>query len=95
MEITDKVVLNIAELAQLKVGQDELHDLASGMQNILNLAEQMQSIDTSKVEPMANPLDATQMLRTDEVTEQNQRDTFQAIAPSVQNGLYLVPRVVE
>ena len=44
---------------------------------------------------MANPLDATQRLRADEVTEANQREAFQAIAPAVENGLYLVPRVIE
>ena len=52
-------------------------------------------MDTRDVEPMANPLDATQHLRADEVTEDNRRDAFQAIAPAVENGLYLVPKVIE
>ena len=62
---------------------------------ILELVDQMQAVDTSDIEPMANPLDATQLLRADEVTEGNRRDAFQAIAPAVENGLYLVPKVID
>ena len=57
--------------------------------------DQLQSLDTEGVAPLSHPLDATQRLRADEVTETNQRDTFQRCAPAVENGLYLVPRVVE
>ena len=59
------------------------------------MVDQLQAVDTRDVEPMANPLDAVQRLRPDIVTEENQREAFQAIAPAVENGLYLVPRVVE
>ena len=55
----------------------------------------MQAVDTSGVEPLAHPLETTQRLRADEVTEANHRDDYQAIAPAVENGLYLVPRVIE
>ena len=65
------------------------------MENILELADQMQSIDTTGIEPVSNPLDATQSLRPDVVTETNQRELFQSIAPATDDGLYLVPRVVE
>ena len=95
MEVTDEVVRNIAELAQLKIDDTELVELAAGMTNILELAEQMQAIDTSSVVPVSNPLDAVQRLRPDVVTEKNQREHFQAIAPETEDGLYLVPRVVE
>ena len=95
MEVNDEVVTNIAELAQLKVEQGEIKSLADGMQNILDLAEQMQSIDTTNVLPVSNPLDATASLRADEVTEGSEREKFQAIAPATQDGLYLVPRVIE
>lgn len=95
MEVTDEVVRNIAELAQLKVDDTELVELAAGMTNILELAEQMQAIDTSNVVPVSNPLDAVQRLRPDVVTEENQREHFQGIAPETEDGLYLVPRVVE
>lgn len=95
MEVTDQVVKDIAELAQLKVNDEDLTQLAEGMANILTLADQMQSADTQDVEPVSNPLDAVQRLRPDSVTETNQRELFQSIAPATEDGLYLVPRVVE
>ncbi len=95
MNVTEEVVRNIAELAQLKVDDANIKQLAEGMQNILTLADQMQAINTEGVEPMSNPLDASQRLRSDAVTEGNQRELFQSIAPATEAGLYLVPRVVE
>lgn len=85
----------MAELAQLKVTDEDLGTLAAAMQNILDLADQMQSVDTSNVDPVSNPLDATQQFRDDVVTETDQRELFQSIAPETEDGLYLVPRVVE
>lgn len=95
MNVTEEVVRNIAELAQLKVDDADIKQLAEGMQNILALAVQMQAINTEGVEPVSNPLDASQRLRPDAVTEGNQRELFQSIAPATEAGLYLVPRVVE
>ncbi len=95
MEVTEKVVKNIADLAQLEVNQQEMNRLKTGMQTILDLAKQMESVDTNGIEPIYNPLDATQKLREDEVTEKNQRDLYQSIAPATEDGLYLVPRVIE
>ncbi|MDH5778148.1 MAG: Asp-tRNA(Asn)/Glu-tRNA(Gln) amidotransferase subunit GatC, partial [Gammaproteobacteria bacterium] len=57
--------------------------------------EQMSAVDTDQVSPMAHPLDEVQRLRTDAVTEQNQREHYQSIAPQVEEGHYLVPRVIE
>ena len=94
MDVTEEVVKNIAELVQLKVDDAEIQ-LTEGMQNILALADQMQAINTEGVEPVSNPLDASQKLRPDAVTEQNQRELFQSLAPASESGLYLVPRVVE
>jgi len=65
------------------------------MQNVLGPAEQMQAIDTEGVEPLAHPMEAVQRLRADEVTETDQHELFQDIAPQTEDGLYLVPRVVE
>ena len=95
MKVPEKVVKNIAELAQLEVNQQEMNRLKTGMQTILDLAKQMESVDTNGIEPIYNPLDATQKLREDEVTEKNQRDLYQSIAPATEDGLYLVPRVIE
>jgi aspartyl-tRNA(Asn)/glutamyl-tRNA(Gln) amidotransferase subunit C len=72
-----------------------LEQYASDLSNILALAEQMNSVDTSNVTPMAHPLDATQRLRPDLVTESDQREKFQAIAPDVENGFYRVPKVID
>jgi aspartyl-tRNA(Asn)/glutamyl-tRNA(Gln) amidotransferase subunit C len=93
--VTEEVVRNIAELVQLKVDDADIQQLAEGMQNILALADQMQAINTEGVEPVSNPLDASQKLRPDVVTEENQRELFQSLAPATESGLYLVPRVVE
>ena len=77
------------------MGDAEIQQLTEGMQNILALADQMQAIDTEGVEPVSNPLDASQKLRPDAITEKNQRELFQSLAPVSESGLYLVPRVVE
>jgi len=95
VDVTEEVVKNIAELVQLKVDDTEIQQLTEGMQNILALADQMQAIDTEGLEPVSNPLDASQKLRPDAVTEENQRELFQSLAPASESGLYLVPRVVE
>jgi aspartyl-tRNA(Asn)/glutamyl-tRNA(Gln) amidotransferase subunit C len=95
VDVTEEVVRNIAELVQLTVDDADLKQLTEGMQNILALADQMQTINTEGVEPVSNPLDASQKLRPDTVTEENQRELFQSLAPETEAGLYLVPRVVD
>jgi aspartyl-tRNA(Asn)/glutamyl-tRNA(Gln) amidotransferase subunit C len=89
------MVKSIAELAQLKVSDAELPALAAAMQNILDLAEQMQAVETDGVEPVSNPLDAVQQFREDKVSETDNSELYQSLAPDTENGLYLVPRVVE
>ena len=95
VDVTEEVVRNIAELVQLTVDDADLKQLTEGMRNILALADQMQTINTEGVEPVSNPLDASQKLRPDTVTEKNQRELFQSLAPETEAGLYLVPRVVD
>ena len=95
MKVTKEVVASIAELAQLQIDDDKLQENIESMSKILDLVEQMQSVDTTHVEAMANPLDASQVLRPDEITEHNQREVFQSVAPATENGLYLVPKVIE
>lgn len=85
----------LAELARVRVAEDDLAEVTERISSILELVDQMQAIDTSGVEPLANPLDARQRLRQDRVTESDRRGEFQALAPAVEDGLYLVPRVVE
>lgn len=95
MKIDNEVILNIAELAQLEVKDEMISQYADKMIAMLNLVEEMQSVNTDNIEPVSNPLDAVQTMREDKVTEKDLRDEYQAIAPEVDSGLYLVPRVVE
>ncbi len=95
MSLSKKDVENIAHLARLAIDDTDIPGYAENLSNILKLVEQMNAIDTSSVEPMAHPLDAVQRLRKDEVTETNQREHFQHIAPQTEAGLYLVPKVIE
>ncbi|MDL0441201.1 Asp-tRNA(Asn)/Glu-tRNA(Gln) amidotransferase subunit GatC [Stutzerimonas frequens] len=88
-------VEKIAHLARLGLSEADLPRTTETLNNILGLIDRMQAVDTTGIEPLAHPLETMQRLRADEVTERNQRDAYQAIAPAVENGLYLVPRVIE
>ncbi|AYF88354.1 Asp-tRNA(Asn)/Glu-tRNA(Gln) amidotransferase subunit GatC [Metapseudomonas lalkuanensis] len=88
-------VEKIAHLARLGLNEADIPRTTETLNNILGLIDAMQAVDTDGIEPMAHPLDATQRLRADSVTEENRRDAYQAIAPAVENGLYLVPKVIE
>mgnify|MGYP003384148781 FL=1 len=95
MPIQSEDVLKIAHLARLAVSDEQVKSYASDLSSIMNLVEQMNEIDTSGVEPMAHPLDQSQRLRFDEVTEQNQRELLQENAVDTEDGLFLVPRVID
>ena len=88
-------VKKIAYLARLKIDDADIADYVSNLSNILDLVEQMNAVDTENVVPMSHPMDAVQRLREDVVTETDQRDDFQKIAPNTEDGLYLVPKVIE
>ncbi|WP_373020809.1 Asp-tRNA(Asn)/Glu-tRNA(Gln) amidotransferase subunit GatC [Thiomicrorhabdus sp.] len=85
----------ISRLAAIAVEENEVDQVAAKLSNILDLFKQMEAADTEGVEPMAHPLDQVQRLRADVVTEVDQHEKLQAIAPSAENGLYLVPQVIE
>jgi len=93
LERTD--VEKIAHLARVEIGGEELDAIASDLSNILDLVEQLSAADTEGVVPMAHPLHMAQRLRPDEVSEENQRELFQSIAPQTEAGLYLVPKVID
>jgi aspartyl-tRNA(Asn)/glutamyl-tRNA(Gln) amidotransferase subunit C len=93
--ISRKDIEKVAVLARIRVDDEQVSALEKDLGNILDLVDQLGAADTDAVQPMAHPLDAVQRLRADEVTETNQRESFQAIAPATENGLYLVPRVIE
>ncbi len=95
MSLTSDDVKRAAKLARLGLTEAETTETLTQLNSILGLVDQMQQIDTNGVAPLAHPLELKQTLRADAVTENNQRDKFQAIAPQAEAGLYLVPRVVE
>jgi len=95
MSLDSDDVKAIARLARLKIDEADVPLYATNLSNILDLVEQMNSVDTTGVVPMSHPLDVSQRLREDEVTEEDQRDDFQGVAPATQDGLYLVPKVIE
>lgn len=95
MALDKSDVNKIAHLARLQIDASKTQDYATDLSNILEFVGQLQAVDTQNIKPMAHPLDATQNLRPDIVTEKNQRTKFQEIAPSTEDGLYLVPKVIE
>ncbi|WP_207061330.1 Asp-tRNA(Asn)/Glu-tRNA(Gln) amidotransferase subunit GatC [Motiliproteus sp. SC1-56] len=95
MSLDSNDVRKIAHLARLQINDADIPEYAENLSNILDLVDQMQAVDTAAVEPMANPLDAFQRLRADEVTEADQRDHLQTVAPAVEQGLFQVPKVIE
>lgn len=85
----------LGELARLRIEPDEVDDLVEKLTSILAFVDQLQAAETGSVDPMAHPLDRTQRLRRDEVTEPDQHELYQQNAPRVEHDLYLVPRVIE
>ena len=88
-------VLRIARLARIEVAEHEAAALERELNGILELVGKMAAVDTAGVEPMSHPGNAGQRLREDRVSERDQREAFQAAAPQVEDGLYLVPKVIE
>ena len=95
MSLDSSDIAKIAHLARIAVTPEEAAELGGSLSGILDFVEQMAAVDTSGLSPMAHPLHMAQRLRADAVSEPNQREHFQAIAPATENGLYLVPRVIE
>lgn len=95
MALTAADVAKIAHLARLQLSAEEEGRVTDRLNDILGMIDQLQAADTRGIEPMAHPMDATQPLREDVVSEVNHRDAYQAIAPATEAGLYLVPKVIE
>ena len=93
--IDRETVSRVAELARIRVTEDEIPELTQRLGNILAMVDTLQAADTRDIAPLSNPLDATQRLRADAVTEPNQRSALLALAPASDQGLFLVPRVIE
>lgn len=95
MPLEPSDIENIAHLARLKVSSEDVQEVTRRIGDILELIDKMQAVDTSSLDPLAHPMDATQRLRADQVSADNERDRLQELAPASEDGLYLVPRVIE
>ncbi len=95
MSIKREDAEKVARLAKLHISDEELDKVTIELSNILGLVDQLQAVNTDNITPMAHPTDAVQILRADRVTETNNRERFQSIAPATEDGLYLVPKVIE
>ena len=95
MALGSAEIRRIAHLARIAVTDQEVADLGRKLSGIFSLIEEMQAVDTTGIEPMSHAVDVTQPLREDRVTEVDRREKFQRIAPQVEAGLYLVPKVID
>jgi aspartyl-tRNA(Asn)/glutamyl-tRNA(Gln) amidotransferase subunit C len=95
MSLTQQDVARIAKLARIAMTEAELEAVGGDLNRIFGLIEKMQAVNTEGIEPMAHPQDVSLRLRPDVVTAENRREAFQAVAPQVEAGLYLVPKVIE
>ncbi|MDE2354191.1 MAG: Asp-tRNA(Asn)/Glu-tRNA(Gln) amidotransferase subunit GatC [Betaproteobacteria bacterium] len=95
MALTDTDLRRLARLARLRLEETEISGLREQFAGILGLIDQLQAVDTRGIEPLSHALDLEARLREDVVTETDQRARFQSVAPQVEEGLYLVPKVIE
>ncbi len=95
MSLDKPAVEQIARLARLSVDADEAAGFQQELGQILDLVDQLDAATTAGVEPLAHPLDLSARLRPDVATDTDQRERFQSQAPAVENGYYLVPKVID
>ena len=95
MSLDKDQVQHIAMLARLRLADDEFAETVDKLSRIVDFVDQLSTADTDDVVPMAHPLNETQRLRSDDITEPNDRDHVQQNAPATESGYYLVPRVIE
>lgn len=95
MSVSPADVTQVARLARLKIPEDALPDVTDRFSRILDMVDELQQVDTQGIEPMSNPHDMVQRLRADQVTEPDQRAALQSVSPAVEQGYFLVPRVID
>jgi aspartyl-tRNA(Asn)/glutamyl-tRNA(Gln) amidotransferase subunit C len=95
MSLSDDQVRRLARLARIDLQASETSAAAERLNRVLGLIDEMRRVDTAGVEPMAHAQDLVQPLRVDSVTETDRRESYQVVAPAVEAGLYLVPKVLE
>ena len=95
MSIEKQAIDNLATLARIAIDENKVEEISQRLSSVLELVDQLQAADTSELENLDHPLQGTQRLREDKVTETDQREAFQTIAPDTEEGLYLVPKVID
>jgi aspartyl-tRNA(Asn)/glutamyl-tRNA(Gln) amidotransferase subunit C len=95
MSIERHEIEKLATLARIAIDDSTINEVSERLGSVLELVDQLQAAETSGVDPMSHPLQATQRLRQDEVSELNQREALQTTAPDTEDGLFLVPKVIE
>ena len=95
MSLSDDQIRRLARLARIALQGGETAEVAKRLNRILDLVGEIQAVDTAGIEPMSHALDVVQRLRDDEVAETDRRELYQSVAPAVEDGLYLVPKVIE
>ena len=95
MSIERQEIEKLATLSRIETNESTITEVSQRLSSVLDLVDQLQAINTEGVDAMSHPMQATQRLREDEVTELNRREALQAIAPEIEDGLFLVPKVIE
>lgn len=95
MSVQESDIEKVAALARIDIAAEQMPEVTGRINDILSMVDQMQAVDTSAIKPMANPHDAVQRLRADTVSESDQRQALQANAPLTEDGLFLVPKVID
>ena len=95
MSIERQEIEKLATLARIAIDDSTINEVSERLSSVLTLVDQLQAADTTGVPAMSHPMQAIQRLRQDEVTELNQREALQTVAPDTENGLFLVPKVIE
>ena len=95
MTVDAQTIDKLAELARIAISEETMAEVGNRLGEVLQLVDQLQTVNTEGVVPMAHPLDAVQQLRADVVTEPDRRQEFLKLAPQAEQGLYLVPKVID
>ena len=95
MKLTQDDVRRIAHLARIEIDAKAADEVHAKLESIFAMIDELQAVDTTGIEPMSHAQDVSLPLREDRVCESDRHAEYQRIAPAVEDGLYLVPRVVE
>ncbi len=95
MSINKDQIKYLSLLSRMDIQESEINDVEEKLAKIIDFVDQLQSIDTDEIEPMAHPLNQSQRLRVDKVVEENNRDKIQKNTKSTERGMYIVPKVIE